>query len=127
MESAGLTFLGERFASLMLPVQASRPVERPDNPSWWDEGHLQSREACVVYGGLGRGYLAAKKWLRESLQRRLVFLESDGGVVRHFLGTRLAEELLLDPQVELWLAPEGDWERNTEALARLVLLRPLFV
>jgi len=56
---------------------------------------------CYFGIGLGYFYLAAKEWLAENRNRYLLFLEDQEGVIRHFLETELATEILDNPQVHI--------------------------
>lgn len=70
---------------------------------------IQSLDACdvfFVYGmGLGYYYIPLKTWLAANKKRYLVFIEDDGRVINKFLHTRLATDILNDPQVIIGFYP----------------------
>jgi antitoxin component YwqK of YwqJK toxin-antitoxin module len=69
---------------------------------WFSKLNLDKVLVLCVYGvGLGYYYDAAKNWLAEDSSRRLVFLEDDLAVLRLFLETSKAEEMLDNHQVQL--------------------------
>ena len=68
--------------------------------NWSKIQPLESIEVLFVYGlGLGYYYLPLKKWLSQDPKRTLVFLEEDARVLKCFLATKLASEILDHPQV----------------------------
>jgi len=84
----------------------------------WAEGlPLENKEVVFVYGlGLGYYYLPLKQWLKENSKRYLVFLEDDPCVVRYFLQTELATEILENFQIIVKLLPkiepnEAGWDK----------------
>jgi len=61
---------------------------------------LETVDVLYVYGlGLGYYYLPLKEWLLGAKNRYLVFIEEDPRVVRRFLQSQLASEILDHPQV----------------------------
>lgn len=77
-------------------------VENPlqEAEEWFKELELQDVPYLYVYGlGLGYYYDAAKQWLEQDPKHRIVFLEDNLEVIRRFLETDRAAEMLQDPQV----------------------------
>ncbi len=69
---------------------------------WFAKLKLEGVEVLYVYGiGLGYYYDAAKAWLKEKASRYLIFLEDDLAVIKRFVETKRASELLEDPQVQM--------------------------
>lgn len=69
---------------------------------WFSTLQLEGVPVIYVYGvGLGYYYEAAKEWLQEKPEHRLIFLEDNLAVLRRFLETEQAEEMLRDVQVQL--------------------------
>lgn len=67
---------------------------------WYQSKDFQNNQRIFFYGiGLGYAYRALKGWLKSNPQHRLIFLEDELGVMRRFLETDLATEILKDPQV----------------------------
>jgi len=67
---------------------------------------LTEINTLFVYGlGLGYYYVPLKKWLKENRKHQLIFIEEDPRVVKRFLETELATELLNHPQVYIRLFP----------------------
>lgn len=65
-------------------------------------GSIPPATVIFVYGiGLGYAYYAAKEWLATNQHNRLIFLEEDLEVLYRLCETKLASELLSDPQVQL--------------------------
>lgn len=61
---------------------------------------LDKVEVIYIFGiGNGSYFEAAKKWLHEKKSRSLVFFEDDLSVLKTFLQTEIATEILDDPQV----------------------------
>ncbi len=68
---------------------------------WFQEiKEIAGVEVLIIFGiGQGYYYNAAKKWLAESKKHALVFLEDDKAVIKKFLETDLATEMLTNPQI----------------------------
>jgi len=82
---------------------------------WFNNLTLLNYQVIFIYGlGLGYYYKAAKNWLRCNPDRFLIFFEDDPSVIRKFLETENATELLLDPQVII-KAYGGDEEHRWES------------
>lgn len=77
------------------------PEGARDEAEKWVKGlNLRSDKIIYVYGiGLGYYYDAVKEWLKGDLERLLVFLEKDPGVLHHLFQTEKGEEILNDNQV----------------------------
>ena len=70
---------------------------------WFKGLNLETTHVLYIYGiGLGYYYDAAKKWLGENSDRKLVFLEDDIGVIYRFFETKKASEMLKDSRVYLY-------------------------
>lgn len=79
----------------------------------WDLG-----KAVILYiVGLGTGlaYAHYKEWLKADPERKIIFLEEQGGVIASFLHKPQALDILADLQVELELFPRK--KEEIEALA----------
>ncbi|MBA2369019.1 MAG: motility associated factor glycosyltransferase family protein [Candidatus Protochlamydia sp.] len=66
--------------------------------------HLNLTDICVlfIYGiGLGYYYAAAKAWLGQDKNRKLIFFEVDKGVLYRLFETKLGEEILRNNQVQI--------------------------
>jgi hypothetical protein len=93
--------------ALLLPyLECQEPPHFKDTEQeaedWFLKLDLEKVFILCVYGmGLGYYYDAAKCWLHQDPARRLVFLEDNLAVIRHFFETPKAEEILKDPQVQL--------------------------
>lgn len=62
----------------------------------------EDSKAIYIYGiGLGYTYFAAKEWLKKNSERRIVFLEDDLDILKIFLETERAADLLANPQARL--------------------------
>lgn len=95
---------------------------------------LHETDALFVFGlGLGYYYFPLKAWLEEDPKRQLVFLEDDPRIIRFFLATDWAAEILQHPQVLIKPIPEvtpdeKGWEKLREAIGTMPLfftaLRP---
>jgi len=71
---------------------------------WRAAQTFDSVDILYIYGiGLGYYYLVLKDWLKEDRKRHVVFIEGDPRVVRCFLETELATEILNHRQVHIWL------------------------
>lgn len=69
---------------------------------WFSMHDLTDVDWLIVYGiGLGFYYKELKSWLKSSLNHHLIFIEDDLEVIKHFLETEDANEILKDSQVEL--------------------------
>lgn len=70
---------------------------------WFLSLNLQNIYVLYVYGiGLGYYYDVVKAWLKEDSKRSVIFIEDDLEVMRHFLDTERANDLLSNPQVKLF-------------------------
>jgi len=70
--------------------------------NWFNSLDLKEVDALYVYGvGAGHYYDAVKPWLDESVKRYLVFIEDDIAILRKFLETEKATEILHNPQVQV--------------------------
>ena len=57
-------------------------------------------DTLIVFGlGLGYSFFAARKWLEESEDRFLVFLEDNFEVIHHFFQLEVGSEIYSHPQV----------------------------
>lgn len=69
---------------------------------WQSSLHLKHSNILVVYGiGLGYYYLKFKEQLEKESTFQLIFIEDDPQMLRAFLETTIAEEVLSHPQVVL--------------------------
>lgn len=69
---------------------------------WFGALALRGIQVLYVYGiGFGYYYEAAKTWLKRNPKRGIVFLEDDPHVLRHFLASECATDLLQNPQAHL--------------------------
>ena len=67
---------------------------------WYQTIPFNQYNQIFLYGlGLGYYYEITKSWLRSNKNNYLFFIEDDKGVLKKFLETSLAEEILADPQV----------------------------
>lgn len=81
---------------------------------------LSNADALCIFGvGLGYSYDAAKNWLKQKRNRRLIFLEDDLSVIRRFFETEKATKVLQDPQVELHYFEDSDIEDMNSNLTEL--------
>lgn len=86
---------------------------------WAKKLSLEGCTVLFVYGlGLGYYYLPLKKWLEEP-SHYLVFLEDNPCVVRYFLQTELAAEILDNSQVVVKLLPRVEPDEEGWAELRL--------
>lgn len=77
----------------------------------------EDSEALYIYGvGLGYSYFAAKEWLKKKSERRIVFLEDDLDVLKIFLQTERAADLLTNPQARLIALEPDDGIDGAEVL-----------
>lgn len=85
--------------------------------------HSLSLKKCQViylYGiGLGYFYEASKEWLKEDLERSLVFLEDDPSVVNCLFSLERAGEILKDPQVMLWMIDKKELQEDIQLFRML--------
>lgn len=80
----------------------SQKNPRKEAQEWFESLNLNKTRVLYIYGiGLGYYYEAARAWLKEDLNRHLVFLEDDLSVIHRFLETELAGDILRDEQVTL--------------------------
>lgn len=69
---------------------------------WFASLPLSNIPLVYVYGvGLGYYYLAAQEWLKEDRSRRLVFIEDNLAVIHRLFETKLGQQIIQDPQVQL--------------------------
>ncbi|MFT4554449.1 MAG: hypothetical protein ACI9S8_003100 [Chlamydiales bacterium] len=67
---------------------------------WFSGLEIEDTKVLIVYGiGMGHTYREIKPWLEENIERYLVFLEDDPAVIRCFLKSPFAAEILEDHQV----------------------------
>jgi len=77
------------------------PIAEAD--AWIMREQIRQHTILFIYGvGLGYYYIALKQWLLENPSRLLIFFEDDSDVMRCFLHTENARELLKDRQVRLY-------------------------
>jgi len=70
---------------------------------WFSSLDLNGVNVLYIYGvGLGYYYEAAKKWLRQSKDHFIVFLEDDKAVLHRLLETNAGTQILKDKQVQLY-------------------------
>lgn len=83
--------------------QTTKPVDSPETiAKWFSELKLKDVDILYVYGiGHGEAYEAARKWLSQSAERALIFLEDDLAAIRFLLETERGSAILRDPQVQL--------------------------
>lgn len=76
---------------------------------WFSSLDLTNSDVLCIYGvGLGYIYDAAKKWLKQKRNRRLILLEDDLAVIRFLLETERGTQILKDSQVDLLYFEDGD-------------------
>lgn len=69
---------------------------------WFQGVDLNGTDVLCVYGvGLGYYFDAAKKWLEEDIKHYLLFIEDDPRIMRRFMETEKATELLDHKQVQV--------------------------
>ncbi|KAF3363368.1 Uncharacterized protein PHSC3_000056 [Chlamydiales bacterium STE3] len=62
----------------------------------------ENLETLYIYGiGLGYNYFAAREWLKENPDRKIIFLEDDLSFLKFFLSTERAAEILNNRQVRI--------------------------
>lgn len=70
--------------------------------NWFLSLDIKDTDVLYVYGlGMGHYYHAARNWLEEEAGRYLVFVEDNLSVIRSFLETDLATEMLKNKQVQI--------------------------
>lgn len=81
---------------------------------WASELPLVDIQTILVYGvGSGKAYDQLLPWLRGNEERHVVFLEDDLRVLRAFLESEKATEILSHPQITLCRILEGDYSPET--------------
>lgn len=81
-------------------------IHYPDNIEeeleyWSNQINITNANALVVYGlGIGYYFYVIKDLLEKSPTRRLIFIEDDPQILRAFLETDCANEILKHPQVD---------------------------
>jgi hypothetical protein len=99
-----------------------------DSKEWFESLFLKDVEVLYIYGlGLGYYYLACRHWLKEDENRVCVFLEDDPSVIKLFLTSEHAEELLSDTQVILSLFSDKDQTNIVLSLCEYYLYAPFYV
>ena len=112
--SDAASLLMERFPGLGL--LAGSWVEKPVVQELLDDLEIDKAEALYVYGlGDGSAYFQVQDWLKGNKDRKLIFLEEEGGVIASFLHLPRALEILSNEQVHLELFSRK--EEEIEALA----------
>lgn len=96
---------------------------------WFSGLSLTGYKLLYVYGiGLGAYYVPLKKWLRESPEHHVVFVEDDVEVIDDFFRTDLATEFLNDHQATLCFIPDlEDPEGILDALYWSYVLTPFTI
>jgi hypothetical protein len=80
-----------------------------------------------VYGiGGGECYEGIEGWLRLHQEHRLIFLEEDLSVLRHFMGTERGSRILNDAQVKIVYLSEH-WRREISQLTMSMVLLDIHV
>jgi len=75
---------------------------------WFASLDMRNSTVIYVYGvGLGYAYKAAMEWLKKNEEHSIIFLEDNLEVIKEFLKTETASQLLDDPQA--WLE-YIDWQ-----------------
>lgn len=70
---------------------------------WMQQLDLKDTDVLYIYGaGLGYYYEAAKRWLKQSPDHHLVFLEDDLSVIHRLFETQRGSTILKDPQAHLY-------------------------
>lgn len=73
-----------------------------ESQKWFAKLKLFQIDVIYVFGvGLGYYYDAAKEWLKQDSNRRLIFLENDLSVIHRLFETEKGTKILLDSQVKL--------------------------
>lgn len=101
------SLLMERFPTLGL--LSGTWEEKPALNEQLSPFQIGRAEVLYVYGlGSGGAYFQYREWLKAKPERRLVFLEEEGGIIASFLHQRQALDVLSDPQVHLELNPSPE-------------------
>ena len=80
---------------------------------------LAECDDCIIYGiGNGEVYTSLKPWLKKKRNRLLIFVEPELAVLKAFLETPLASEMLKESKVQLHYFVPG--EENEVLLRRLM-------
>ncbi len=99
-------------AVILNHLQVSKTVSQENLDNWFPLNDLEGIELLFVYGvGLGEGFQQGISWLKESQERRLIFLEDDLELIYRFFETTVATELLQNPQVDLVFFQDLDSSR----------------
>jgi antitoxin component YwqK of YwqJK toxin-antitoxin module len=70
--------------------------------AWFESIDIRNYKTLILFGvGLGYYYQVLKPWLRGDPERRVIFIEDDLCVIKKFLETENATEILSDPQAIL--------------------------
>lgn len=107
IECTRSSFCKAKNGELNLKISPAKYYHSSQNPSqeameWFSKLDLQGKQVLYVFGvGLGYAYDAAKKWLKGSAKRALVFLEDDPEVIHRLLETDRGYKILKDSQVHL--------------------------
>lgn len=73
-----------------------------ESKEWFKTLKLDDAKVLYVFGvGLGYAYEAARNWLQQDPNHRIVFLEDDLPVIRRLFETEIGTRLLHDPQAML--------------------------
>lgn len=84
--------------------------------AWFSSLNLYQTKVIFVYGvGAGHYFHAAKSWLEEEKERRLVFLEDDLEVVYHLFNSEIGRELLTHDQTFLYFLERNEKGNLTES------------
>lgn len=94
---------------------------------WFASLNFYQAKALFVYGvGMGYYFRAAKDWLKEDSERRLIFFEDDLEVVYHLFQTEIGREILSHEQVLLFFLEKDDkgniLSENFENIPSIVFL-----
>lgn len=80
---------------------------------WFTRLELNDVKVLFIYGiGLGYYYEAAQKWLKKEIDRTIVFLEEDPGVLYRLFETDLGSKILYDPQVQIVFFQDLDEDKT---------------
>lgn len=80
---------------------------------WFKAQSLEGIQLLYVYGiGLGSYYFPLKKWLHQDPNRHILFIEDDRDVLKMFLESEKAKEVLLDPQVTVGFVKDAEDEES---------------
>ena len=112
-QSTGWTFSKTKSEKLNLKKEGtdlffySTNDPEKEASEWFSSVSNSGISVMYVYGiGLGYSYLAAKKWLEEDLNHFIVYIETDPELLRAFLHTDVATDLLASSQAFLHLLPK---------------------